>query len=395
MNNEELNEKQSEEQNHENQYNYENKINKNLLSTIDNNRNQIQQNDMSLNKQIFDNDLLQLKSLQENNDNNIEEESSKDNIINISQDNNDEDEENDIIKNNYNKNNMLDEMPFVSLINSNHNIYNYSNNFSNYYLRRHSLDNSRTLRKFLNNINPNKEIIYNFGYKKKDRLEPLKLNLIKDTIEEQEKEYERKKKEKETLRKQLEDLNSKKSQKKNNLNSEKNIHTKKYNNLDTNNNYEYLSKLVEQELNLTNKQMNILDKEVNNIYDNYKKSVREKNKMLKANKHSGNNKFLSNRGKYIINKDINKSIDKNNNNKNKNKGINVPIPLLMSCMIENNKRDNMNLNGYYYENQRYFYSPKEKYGFNYLHNYSDNQIIKGKKLIKNYSQMYQNKKFFI
>ena len=395
MNNEELNEKQSEEQNHENQYNYENKINKNLLSIIDNNRNQIQQNDMSLNKQIFDNDLLQLKSLQENNDNNIEEESSKDNIINISQDNNDEDEENDIIKNNYNKNNMLDEMPFVSLINSNHNIYNYSNNFSNYYLRRHSLDNSRTLRKFLNNINPNKEIIYNFGYKKKDRLEPLKLNLIKDTIEEQEKEYERKKKEKETLRKQLEDLNSKKSQKKNNLNSEKNIHTKKYNNLDTNNNYEYLSKLVEQELNLTNKQMNILDKEVNNIYDNYKKSVREKNKMLKANKHSGNNKFLSNRGKYIINKDINKSIDKNNNNKNKNKGINVPIPLLMSCMIENNKRDNMNLNGYYYENQRYFYSPKENYGFNYLHNYSDNQIIKGKKLIKNYSQMYQNKKFFI
>ena len=395
MNNEELNEKQSEEQNHENQYNYENKINKNLLSIIDNNRNQIQQNDMSLNKQIFDNDLLQLKSLQENNDNNIEEESSKDNIINISQDNNDEDEENDIIKNNYNKNNMLDEMPFVSLINSNHNIYNYSNNFSNYYLRRHSLDNSRTLRKFLNNINPNKEIIYNFGYKKKDRLEPLKLNLIKDTIEEQEKEYERKKKEKETLRKQLEDLNSKKSQKKNNLNSEKNIHTKKYNNLDTNNNYEYLSKLVEQELNLTNKQMNILDKEVNNIYDNYKKSVREKNKMLKANKHSGNNKFLSNRGKYIINKDINKSIDKNNNNKNKNKGINVPIPLLMSCMIENNKRDNMDLNGYYYENQRYFYSPKEKYGFNYLHNYSDNQIIKGKKLIKNYSQMYQNKKFFI
>ena len=394
MNNEELNEKQSEEQNHENQYNYENKINKNLLSTIDNNRNQIQQNDMSLNKQIFDNDLLQLKSLQENNDNNIEEESSKDNIINISQDNNDEDEENDIIKNNYNKNNMLDEMPFVSLINSNHNIYNYSNNFSNYYLRRHSLDNSRTLRKFLNNINPNKEIIYNFGYKKKDRLEPLKLNLIKDTIEEQEKEYERKKKEKETLRKQLEDLNSKKSQKKNNLNSEKNIHTKKYNNLDTNNNYEYLSKLVEQELNLTNKQMNILDREVNNIYDNYKKSVREKNKMLKANKHSGNNKFLSNRGKYIINKDINKSIDKNNNN-NKNKGINVPIPLLMSCMIENNKRDNMNLNGYYYENQRYFYSPKENYGFNYLHNYSDNQIIKGKKLIKNYSQMYQNKKFFI
>ena len=170
MNNEELNEKQSEEQNHENQYNYENKINKNLLSIIDNNRNQIQQNDMSLNKQIFDNDLLQLKSLQENNDNNIEEESSKDNIINISQDNNDEDEENDIIKNNYNKNNMLDEMPFVSLINSNHNIYNYSNNFSNYYLRRHSLDNSRTLRKFLNNINPNKEIIYNFGYKKKDRL---------------------------------------------------------------------------------------------------------------------------------------------------------------------------------------------------------------------------------
>ena len=395
MNNEELNEKQSEEQNHENQYNYENKINKNLLSIIDNNRNQIQQNDMSLNKQIFDNDLLQLKSLQENNDNNIEEESSKDNIINISQDNNDEDEENDIIKNNYNKNNMLDEMPFVSLINSNHNIYNYSNNFSNYYLRRHSLDNSRTLRKFLNNINPNKEIIYNFGYKKKDRLEPLKLNLIKDTIEEQEKEYERKKKEKETLRKQLEDLNSKKSQKKNNLNSEKNIHTKKYNNLDTNNNYEYLSKLVEQELNLTNKQMNILDREVNNIYDNYKKSVREKNKMLKANKHSGNNKFLSNRGKYIINKDINKSIDKNNNNKNKNKGINVPIPLLMSCMIENNKRDNMNLNGYYYENQRYFYSPKENYGFNYLHNYSDNQIIKGKKLIKNYSQMYQNKKFFI
>ena len=395
MNNEELNEKQSEEQNHENQYNYENKINKNLLSTIDNNRNQIQQNDMSLNKQIFDNDLLQLKSLQENNDNNIEEESSKDNIINVSQDNNDEDEEKDIINNNYNKNNMLDEMPFVSLINSNHNIYNYSNNFSNYYLRRHSLDNSRTLRKFLNNINPNKEIIYNFGYKKKDRLEPLKLNLIKDTIEEQEKEYERKKKEKETLRKQLEDLNSKKSQKKNNLNSEKNIHTKKYNNLDTNNNYEYLSKLVEQELNLTNKQMNILDREVNNIYDNYKKSVREKNKMLKANKHSGNNKFLSNRGKYIINKDINKSIDKNNNNKNKNKGINVPIPLLMSCMIENNKRDNMNLNGYYYENQRYFYSPKEKYGFNYLHNYSDNQIIKGKKLIKNYSQMYQNKKFFI
>ena len=394
MNNEELNEKQSEEQNHENQYNYENKINKNLLSTIDNNRNQIQQNDMSLNKQIFDNDLLQLKSLQENNDNNIEEESSKDNIINVSQDNNDEDEEKDIINNNYNKNNMLDEMPFVSLINSNHNIYNYSNNFSNYYLRRHSLDNSRTLRKFLNNINPNKEIIYNFGYKKKDRLEPLKLNLIKDTIEEQEKEYERKKKEKETLRNQLEDLNSKKSQKKNNLNSEKNIHTKKYNNLDTNNNYEYLSKLVEQELNLTNKQMNILDREVNNIYDNYKKSIREKNKMLKANKHSGNNKFLSNRGKYIINKDINKSIDKNNNN-NKNKGINVPIPLLMSCMIENNKRDNMDLNGYYYENQRYFYSPKEKYGFNYLHNYSDNQIIKGKKLIKNYSQMYQNKKFFI
>ena len=83
--------------------------------------------------------------------------------------------QNDIYFNNYNKNYLYDQAA-ASFINKNNNLDNY--------FKRHSenLSKHTNNKHYFDNKDSNKEIIYNFGYKKEERLEPLKLSLIKDTL---------------------------------------------------------------------------------------------------------------------------------------------------------------------------------------------------------------------
>ena len=83
-----------------------------------------------------------------------------------------------------------------------------------------------------------------------------------------------------------------------------------------------------------------------------------------------NNKFLSNVG--------NKIIIKNNNSNNKykintNKEISVPIPLLMSCMVNQDKR-NINLQKYYNHQRIKFFSPIKNNKINFFQDYNRNNI---------------------
>ena len=285
---------------------------------------------------------------------------------------------------NNNLNNDFSNDNINDINNDNNNIYKNSYN----YLKRYSLDdNNETFKNISDKINSQKEIIYNFGYEKNERLEPLKLCLIEDTINEHEQEYQKLKKERENLKKKFEELYYKDSEKINNNNYiGKNKKSKKNNlNLDTNNNYEYLSRAVEQELNLTNKQMNLLDKEANIKYNQHKNYLKEKNKLLNKNNYQRDNKIFSNQGMNIIKK------NKYDNNKNKlntnKKEIKVPIPLLMSCMLGENKKNNIKPKfSFEYQKQNYF-SPMAKKGFNFFLNYNGN-YIKQRHLKRNYSEMF-------
>ena len=200
----------------------------------------------------------------------------------------------------------------------------------------------------INNSN-NNEIIYNFGYKKEDRLIPLKLDLIKDTIDEQEIEYQNYKKEN-SLRKDTNQLNR---------NIKIREKTKRYyiNNINnyskdnTENNSDKIKSLnqeVDQEFNLTLKQMNIMGEEVNKIYNDYKKMTKEKefyfnHPYIKYKDNPEQNRIIY-KNKYtppfyVRNKNKNKILNKKNN------GVKIPIPLIKSSLI--NKSNNFLKNIYY------------------------------------------------
>ena len=284
-------------------------------------------------------------------------------------------------KNNYNNNIPLIQKPSVSYV-SNENTYNNPNN----YLKRYVLDDkNESLKLISKNINPKKEIVYNFGYKKHERLEPLKLYLIEDTIKEQEQEYQKQKKEKEDLQKKFEELYSKDLSKKNNnyFIRKKNTNSRSNNlMIDTNNNYEYLSKEVEHELNLTNRQMDLLDKEANIQYNQYKNFLKEKNKLL-INNNQRYNKIFYKQGINIIKKN---KFDINKNKLKTNKEIGVPIPLLLSCMFDENKRKNIKQKYSFEFFKHNNFSPLEKKGFHYFHKINGN-IIKPKIINRSFSEM--------
>ena len=292
--------------------------------------------------------------------------------------------DNNLEINNYNKKgyekDSLIQKPSVSFISNNKN-NSYQN--SNYNLKKWRIsDNNRRLNNIFDNINPEKEIVYNFGYRKQDRLMPLKLNLIEDTIKD--KDYENNKREKENLKKNFEKIYSNDSKKKKNyFIGEKIAFTKKNNFYIKTNNYEYLSKAVDQELNITKNQMNILDKEADILYNKYKENIKEKSKLIKNGNYSKNNKFFSKQGINIIRK------SKCLNNKLKiynEKEIKIPIPLLISSINNKNKR-NLNKNNYCQRDN--YFSPKEKKGIYFFQNFNNN-IIK-RNLQKNYSEIYENK----
>ena len=300
---------------------------------------------------------------------------------------------NEIYFNNYNKN-YLYEQAIPSFNNKNNNL--------DIYFKRHSENLSKYINNnnYFDNKNSNKEIIYNFGYKKEERLEPLKLSLIKDTLNLQKQRNQNKIREKEVLKNQ--DKISNNLTELNNINviNGKNSLHQKINNSINHKKDEYLSKMVEQELYVTNSQMNILDKEVNKIYNNYKKRMNEKNKFLKINDQLRFHRFLSNQDIRIIKN--NRNGYKKNKNKyhvNNEKEFKLPNSLLMPYKSGENVNNN-NANNYYNnKKQNYILSPLAQKGFHFFQNinnkYNFKNNIEEKKLKKNYSQIFEGKKYAI
>ena len=143
-----------------------------------------------------------------------------------------------------------------------------------------------------------KDIIYDFGYNKEERLEPIHLSLIRDTINDDEKNID-------NFRYQIEKEKYEQSFKENNMQSKNKDKNKKGNNLYYNRNSEYLKRknkilpktekemeyfkekdLFDEELNddnfnITQKQMNILDKVSNNNYNFLREDLKKRNYELK------------------------------------------------------------------------------------------------------------------
>ena len=141
-----------------------------------------------------------------------------------------------------------------------------------------------------------KDVIYNLIYDKKNRIEALNLKLHKDSIEEQEKEYQ----------KRINEENKRKEKKKyikikNNISiSEKKENRKVININLINLNDRLLFDKVDKELNVTLRQMNILNNEADLAYKKYKlrnnninKSYNKNIRMIKNKFKIKNNKFFS------------------------------------------------------------------------------------------------------
>lgn len=141
-----------------------------------------------------------------------------------------------------------------------------------------------------------KDVIYNLIYDKKNRIEALNLKLHKDSIEEQEKEYQNRINE-ENKRKE----NKKYIKIKNNISiSEKKENRKVININLINLNDRLLFDEVDKELNVTLRQMNILNNEADLAYKKYKlrnnninKSYNKNIRMIKNKFKIKNNKFFS------------------------------------------------------------------------------------------------------
>ena len=141
-----------------------------------------------------------------------------------------------------------------------------------------------------------KDVIYNLIYDKKNRIEALNLKLHKDSIEEQEKEYQNR----------INEENKRKEKKKyikikNNISiSEKKENRKVININLINLNDRLLFDEVDKELNVTLRQMNIMNNEADLAYKKYKlrnnninKSYNKNIRMIKNKFKIKNNKFFS------------------------------------------------------------------------------------------------------
>ena len=119
-----------------------------------------------------------------------------------------------------------------------------------------------------------KDIIFKFKYDEKNKIEPMNLNLYKDSIEEQEKEYEKYVEEEYTNKKKYFFSSEKKPDlmNKKNLNISVDLKSiiKKYE-------INHMNKNIDNGFNLTQKQMNLLSKDANILFEKYKNNLRNNN----------------------------------------------------------------------------------------------------------------------
>ena len=223
-----------------------------------------------------------------------------------------------------------------------------------------SLQNYRKMRTNQENNDNNsieeKDIIYNFGYKKDERIEPLKLSLIKNTIG----EFESKKKslqnkidnEKNNLKllKKYENKSTNSIAEVKNVNDNRNlgeISSSKKNIYKTERELAYFKEkdlfdeeIEEKGLNITQRQMSTLDQETNKLYNFFKEISKRKkfeiiHPYLEYDKYNQREKFIQ------------QSIDKNLSlsQKNELKKMRLkPILQKQKSIINNiiNKKYNMN-----------------------------------------------------
>jgi len=158
-----------------------------------------------------------------------------------------------------------------------------------------SLQNYRKMKTNQENNDKNnveeKDIIYNFGYKKDERIEPIKLTLIKNTIG----EYESKKKsiqnkndnDKNNLKllKKYENKSNNSIEEVSNINNKRNLNdiSSKKNIYKTEEELEYFKEkdlfdeeIEEEGLNITQRQMSTLDQETNKLYNYFKEISKRK-----------------------------------------------------------------------------------------------------------------------
>jgi hypothetical protein len=210
-----------------------------------------------------------------------------------------------------------------------------------------------------NNNNNNveeKDIIYNFGYKKDERIEPLKLSLIKNTIG----EYESKKK----------SIQNKIDNEKNNLKLLKKYENKSSNsiaevkNADNNRNLGEISsskkniykteqelayfkekdlfdeEIEEKGLNITQRQMSTLDQETNQLY-NYFKEISKRKKFEIIHPYLEYDRY--NQREKLFQQSINKNLSLSQKNELKKMRL-KPILQKQKSIINNiiNKKYNIN-----------------------------------------------------
>ena len=247
-----------------------------------------------------------------------------------------------------------------------------------------------------NNDSSNNEIIYNFGYKKEDRLTPLKLDLIKDTIDIQEMEYQNKKKE-DIIKKDAKQLsNNIKILGKVNKNNVDDINNSSKDNTESNSGKNKSPvPIMDEELNLTKKQMDIMGEEVNKIYKNYKKISKQKifylkHPYIKYKNNPDQNKIIYNNKYtppfYVRNRNQNKILNSKRNNV-----IKIKIPLMVSSMI--NKSNNLYNNNYYSRRENKISSEKiMRRNFSQIIHNNGNNVIKQKFNLPVINDKFVNKK---
>mgnify|MGYP006873063819 CR=1 FL=1 len=275
-----------------------------------------------------------------------------------------------------------------------------------------------------------KEIIYNFGYKKDERIEPLKLSLMKNTIG----EYESNKKSKQNIidneRNSLKLLKIHENKNTNSFSEMKNINNNR--NLSEISNKKKLYKteeelayfkekdlfdeeIEEKGLNITQRQMSSLDQETKELY-NYFKEISKRKKFeiihpyLEYDKYNEREKFLQlsldknltlsqkyemkkmrlkpilQKQKLIINNIINKKYNVNDRNTNSN------YKITNTNSIENSGQQKYYLN----PKKELIYHPYSLKNYNYKnkHNkYRSSNNIGGEELKKRQKLLQKQKQY--
>ena len=216
----------------------------------------------------------------------------------------------------------------------------------------------------------------------KNRIKPLNLCLIKDTIKEQE---NKKKVKNVNLDEIMEELYNKNIAGKNGMNKIR--HLKKIRPKLDKDDIDYLSRKSEKELNLTNRQMNILNNEADLLYNGYNRNFSINKDTLLKNSFNNrkNNIFFCKLGVNIVNK-----YTFNNKNRNKNKiELKVPVMPFILRKYGGKKVSIYNSEGGQPKN---FFSPSDNNHLNLLKKYNNNIcILSQKKLSHNYSDVLEGR----